>query len=228
VLVNDPLFKDVQDKISDLQSKIDTLTQKLDQQASNSAFLTTILEQQVLGASISAGLELGNLDIENATISADLMVLGRTTVTDLGVTGNINAGFLSINGLEGEINTLGTDLYLQKNGISGINMLDGKIVIDTQGNMKVAGTVVADAVESRSYTVIGDQSIGSGTIPAGATFIEISTPIASSSSKIFLTATTLTDKQITVVNKSDGKFKVAIPAITATPITFDWWIVRNQ
>jgi len=70
------------------------------------------------------------------------MVLGRTTVTDLGVTGNINAGVLSIHGDNGEINVLSGDLYLQRNSLGGINMLDGKIVIDTVGNMTVVGTVL--------------------------------------------------------------------------------------
>ena len=43
----------------------------------------------MLGASTSADLisNLQNLDIASATISGNLMVLGRTTLADLGVTG---------------------------------------------------------------------------------------------------------------------------------------------
>ena len=124
---------------------------------------------------------------------------------------------------------MGGDLYLQKNSLSGVNILDGKVVIDTQGNMKIAGTVTADVVEANNYNVLGDQSIGSATISAGLTFVDISTPIASDSSKIFLTPTSLTDKQLTIVKKSIGKFRVAIPAPAITlPITFDWWIVGNK
>jgi len=230
ILATDPLFKDVQDKVADLQSRLDILSQKVEQQASASAFLTEILNNQVLGASTSATLNatLGDVEIQGATISDNLMVLGRTTVTDLGVTGNINAGLLAIHGLDGEINTLSGDLYLQKNGLGGVDILDGKIVIDTRGNMTVAGTLIADGIEANNYSVLGDRSIGSDTIPAGATSIEISTPIASGSSKIFLTATSLTDKQITIVDKADGRFKVAVSQSSATPISFDWWIVGNK
>ena len=204
------------------------MSQKVNEQASVSAFLTEIVNGQVLGASASATLALGNIELNSATVSGDLMVLGRTTVTDLGVTGNINAGLMSIHGLDREINTLSGDLYLQKNGIGGVNILDGEIAIDTKGNMKVAGTITADAVEAKNYSVLGDQSIGSSIIPVGETYVEISTAVASESSKIFLTPTSLTDKQLTVVDKTDGKFKVAILAPAPAPITFDWWIVGNK
>ncbi|MDO8641269.1 MAG: hypothetical protein Q7R33_06960, partial [Nitrosarchaeum sp.] len=126
------------------------------------------------------------------------------------------------------INTLAGDLYLQKSGLGGVDILAGKVVIDTLGNITVAGKVTAEEVESKSYTIVGDSSIGSATIPVGATSIEISTSIASSSSKIFLTSTSLTDKQITVVQKSSGKFKVGISQAAISPITFDWWIVGNK
>ncbi|MDZ4227751.1 MAG: hypothetical protein U1E54_00735, partial [Candidatus Levybacteria bacterium] len=236
IIENDPLFKELKNNVDNFQSKIDLLTAQVQQQASASAFLTDIINSQVLGiasvidASGSASLieSFGDVEIDSATVAQDLMVLGRTIVSDLGVTGNINAGVLAIHGLDGEINTLSGDLFLQKDGLGGVDILNGKIVIDTKGNMTVAGTITADAIEANNYTVLGEQSIGSATIPAGLTSIEISTSVASTSSKIFLTTTSLTDKQITVVQKTDGKFKVAIPAPTTKPISFDWWIVGNK
>ncbi|OGH46807.1 MAG: hypothetical protein A3B47_01560 [Candidatus Levybacteria bacterium RIFCSPLOWO2_01_FULL_39_24] len=228
VLETDPLFMQSQDKIAQLQSGMDLLSQKVEQTASISAFLMDIVSSQVLGASTSAVLDLGDVELNSATVSEDLMVLGRTTVTDLGVTGNINAGLLAIHGLDGEINTLAGDLYLQKQGIGGVDILNGKVVIDTAGNMTVAGTITADEIEANNYTVLGDQSIGSASISAGLTFVEVLTPIATSDSKIFLTATSLTDKQLTVVKKLAGKFRVAIPIPTTTPITFDWWIISHD
>ncbi len=240
VLQNDPLFRQSQDKITDLESRLNLLSQKVDQQASISAFLSDIINGQTLGASASAVLDLGlpamlaqalqagDVELNNATISGNLMVLGRTTVSDLGVTGNINAGLLAIHGLDGEINTLAGDLYLQKSGLGGLDILDGKITIDASGNLTATGTITADEIKANNYTVLGGESIGSASISAGLTFIEIVTPIASESSKIFLTATSLTDRQLTVIEKSIGRFKVAIPSPTTAPITFDWWIVGNK
>jgi hypothetical protein len=228
VLADDPLFEESENKIADFQAKLDILSQKLDQEASISAFLLDIVNHQILGASTSAALDLGDVELNNATVSGDLMVLGRATITDLGVTGNINAGFLTIDGFNGEINTLGKDLYLQKNGLAGVDILNGKVVINTDGDMTIKGTVTADAIESKNYSVLGDQSIGSATISAGLTFVEISTPVVSEDSKIFLTSTTLTNQPLTVVKKTNGKFRVQIPVSTAAPITFDWWIVGTK
>lgn len=228
LLTSNPLFIESQNKIAALETQVNLLSQKVDQQASTSAFLMEIVNNQVLGASTSAALDLGDVELNNATVSGDLNVLGRARVIDLGVTGNISAGLLTIHGLSGEIDTLGGDLYLQKNGLSGVDILDGKVVIDTLGNVEVTGTVTADAVEANNYTVLGDQSIGSATISAGLTFVEVSTSVASENSKIFLTPTTLTNQQLVIIEKSDGKFKVGIPLPATSPITFDWWIVGNK
>ena len=224
---------DFTNKLKLLQSKIDLLSLQFEQQASMSAFLASqgdALQGQVLSASTSATLvkSLGDIELNNAAITENLMVLGRTTVTDLGVTGNINAGMLVIHGLNSEINTLSGDLYLQKAGLGGVNIFNGLIVMDTKGNLNAAGTITAQAIEANKYTVLGQESIGSGIIPAGSTSVDVSTSIASQSSKIFLTATSLTDKQITIVQKTAGKFKVAILSPTTSPISFDWWIVGNK
>jgi len=235
VLENDSLFKDLQDKVSALQSKIELLSLQFEQQASTSGLLAQLGTGEVLGvasnatdASSSAELNLGDVEIDNATITGNLMVLGRTTVTTLGVTGTLSAGLLAIHGLDGEINTLSGNLYLQKAGLGGVDIFNGLIVMDTKGNLKVKGTVIADSIEASKYTVLGEQSIGSGTIPAGRTSVEVATSIATSSSKIFLTMTSLSDKQVTVIEKTAGKFKVAIPSPTTSPISFDWWIVGNK
>lgn len=233
-MAGNQLFKDLKDRVGSLEAQVEDLRNTIVKSSTQSAFLATIQnELAVLGASDSAEFIE---ELENAIISGDLNVLGRTIVTDIGVTGNISTGLLSIHGLDlsvnngnggATINSVG-DLNLQNNGLGGINILAGKVTIDTKGNIKTEGEITAKKVEANNYTVLGQDSIGSGTIPAGATSVEISTSVASESSKIFLTATSLTDKQITVVRKSDGKFKVGIPAPTTSPISFDWWIVGNK
>jgi hypothetical protein len=227
-LANDPLFQDVQNKTTDIQSKINALSDKVDQVASMSAFLTEIIQNQI-GASTSANLNLnlGNVDIQSATISANLMVMGRTTVTDLGVTGDINAGLLSIHGLEGDISTLGSDLYLQKNGLYGVNIANGKVVIDPQGNMNVAGTITADVVKANTFEVLGE-STGTASISAGLTSVTVPTNYGSKNYNVFVTPRTLTNNQLTVTNKTAAAFTVSILAPDVKSIHFDWWIVGNK
>ncbi|OGH16329.1 MAG: hypothetical protein A3C97_03240, partial [Candidatus Levybacteria bacterium RIFCSPHIGHO2_02_FULL_37_11] len=238
-LASDANFVDLKNKVASVERQIEDLRGAIVNSSTQSAFLASINSQPaVLGASTSADFvsNLQNLDIQSATISGDLMVLGRTTLADLGVTGNIAAGLLSVHGLDSDlnngsggasINSIG-DLNLQNNGLGGINILAGKVLIDKDGNIKTEGTITAKKIEANNFTVLGQDSIGSGTIPAGTTSIEISTPVASESSKIFLTSTSLTTLQLTVVKKSDGKFKVGIPVPTTSPISFDWWIVGNR
>jgi hypothetical protein len=227
-LSSDPLFQDLQNKTADLQTKMDVMSQRLDEQASASAFLTEILQNQI-GASNSAdlNLNLGNVDIQSATVSGDLMVLGRTTVTDLGVTGNINAGLLSINGLNGEINTVGSDLYLQKNGLFAVDILNGKVVIDPQGDMTIAGTVTADVVKANTFEVLGETT-GTASISAGLTSVIVPVNYGSENYNVFVTPRTLTSNQLTVTSKTATSFTVSILTQDIKNILFDWWIVGSK
>jgi hypothetical protein len=178
------------------------------------------------------------------------MVLGRTTVTDLGVTGNISAGLLSINGLIDDtsevcrgrnttsevgpcsgstINTLSGNLYLQSEGLGGIDILAGKISIDTKGNMVVRGSITAKKinidVEDESSA-----SLGSAVLLADQTSLNISSSAATQTSKIFVTATGPTgNRTLFVKKKTEGVgFTVSIEGEGghSQDISFDWWVVN--
>lgn len=173
-----------------------------------------------------------NYSAETAIFST-LNVLGKTVVADLGVTGNISSGLLSINGLDktvaagsATINTLSNDLYLQNFSVAGINILNGKILIDKNGNIKTIGDIIA-----KKYRVdvsdIGSSSLGSGVIAAGSRSVTILTASVSEDSKIFVTPVTDTDKPLIIKNKVAGKsFNVTILAPYSSDIQFDWFIVN--
>ena len=278
--------KDLSDKVGLLEGRINNLAET-SFSASTSAFLSSVIAsgseakyRTVPGEAISTTaegiaepvlsgakdlsrndiLDLGNVDIKDATISGTLAVLGRTTLTDLGVTGNINAGLLSINGLDEitsevcsgrsltsevgrcvgtTINTLSGSLYLQSLGLGGIDILAGKITIDTKGNVKISGDInVAGNIEAEG-TVTTRQlnidtkdktaaSIGSGILKALETYVTISSTSATENSKIFITSTTPTGNQsLYVRRKTPGVgFVVAVEEPYQKDIVFDWWIVN--
>ncbi|MEK7559377.1 MAG: MerR family DNA-binding transcriptional regulator [Patescibacteria group bacterium] len=258
-LSNDPLFQDVQnrvstaettlsvlgDRTSTAESQIESLQNSVANLASQSAFLTEMLAsmsgEQASGSGSFASLT--DLDIENATISGDLNVLGRTTVTDLGVTGNISSGLLSIHGLDTDvnpsagsgqvaaatINSIG-DLYLQNNGLGGINILSGKVKIDTQGNIRTEGEITARKIKIDTTTDTASKSLGTGTIAAGDTEIEILTTAVTNKSKIFLTPTSSTGgEQLIVSSKQTGVgFTVSIVSPVSSNIKFDWFIIDEK
>ena len=239
-------IRDLQNRVGSLESQIEDLRSQIVNSSTQSAFLSSInTEPSVLGASISADFvnNLSNLDIASATISGDLMVLGRTTTADLGVTGNISIGLLSIHGLDSSlnpsassgqamggasINTVG-DLNLQNNQLGGINILSGKVTIDTQGNIKTAGEVIAKKINIDT-SASNSPSLGSGTLLAGETSITISTTAVTNKSKIFVTATSKTGGQeLAVTKKAEGTgFTVEIETQYIKDIRFDWFIIDEK
>ena len=236
-LARDQNFVDLKNRVASVEAQIEDLRNSIVNSSTQSAFLASINSQPaVLGASTSADFvsNLQNLDIQSATISGDLMVLGRTTLTDLGVTGNIAAGLLSIHGLDSSlnngdggasINSIG-DLNLQSNQLGGINILAGKVTIDTSGNIKTEGEITVKKVNIDT-TQLSSASLGSATLSAGDTSVVVSTTAVTGRSRILVTPTTKTGNQVLVVsNKSSGNgFTITIEQPYDRDIKFDWWIV---
>ena len=197
------------------------MSQTLDQTASLSALLASINNTEVLGV----GTE--SLDVETATVSGTLMVLDRATVNNLGVTGAINSGLLTINGIDGEINVVGGDLKLQPQGFGGVDILAGKVTIDTEGNVIVTGEITVKKInidESDSESA----SIGTGTLLENSVSVTIPTAAVTDNSKIFVTPLDKTgDKQLYVSDSSPSAyFKVSIESVYGKDIRFNWWIVN--
>jgi hypothetical protein len=158
-------------------------------------------------------------------ILEDLTFGGKTVVKDLGVTGKISSGLLLIEGLSDNevatVNTLGGDLYIQNEGIGGVNFVSGKVVIDKNGNLKASKLNFDTSNSSTS-------SIGSATISAGSTSIDIQTSAVTGASKIFVTATSETGGQSLIVkSKTPGRgFRVIVEKTYSANITFDWFVVN--
>ncbi len=100
-------------------------------------------------------LGLEKLDTRDATVSNTLSVLGRTTLSDVGITGKVTVGLMNINGLDDEgtatINTASGPLRIQSDGFNGVEFVNGKVAIDTQGNLEVNG----NAFFAKDVTVKG-------------------------------------------------------------------------
>lgn len=193
------------------------------------------LRMQTLLASPSAHIASSSslgLTEENATISGDLTVLGRSTLSDLGVTGKIVSGLMSIDGAKGSINVLG-DLKLQENGFGKVDLFAGKMIVDNKGNLKTEGTVTAKRVETEAVKVLGsstgdEDTIGKEIVKSGTTSIVISTGAVKNTSKIFVTPRSKTgNRQLVVTQVVNGtSFKVEIENAYTSDISFDWWVIN--
>ncbi|GIW60433.1 MAG: hypothetical protein KatS3mg087_1499 [Patescibacteria group bacterium] len=187
-------------------------------------------------------------------VSNNLNVMGDTTLYNLTVTGDITAGLMKIdtlnnifeiagpscyNELTGTTNeTLCADqtLYLQKSLTGRVDILNGALVVNPDGNVTVNGTLTAEKVETTDVTtenvtiLAASKTIGSGVIPAGETEIVVPNELVAAGSKIFITATSSTGGQAIIVKEKVGgeKFVVAIDRPTPNDITFDWWIINTE
>ncbi len=153
-----------------------------------------------------------------------LNITGKTTVNDLGITGKVTAGLLTINGFNNtfaSLDTLSDDLYLQDQGLGGVNILNGKFTIDKNGDVKILKLNIDDSDSSSS-------SIGGGKITAGSTFVTVETTSVTSKSRIFVTPTSETGGEVLIVKyKNAGSgFTVTIQNSQTSDITFDWWVVN--
>ena len=186
--------------------------------------LTNLLNQDSVPATQSTNS--GKQSLDNPIIT------GKTTVNDLGITGKVTAGLLTINGFNtsaglgqaATLDTLSGDLYLQDQGLGGINILNGKITIDKSGNLTVSNTITAQKIQADILSL--PKASGSSVLPANTASVDVKADVATQNSKILITPTTLTDKVLTVTQKINGGFTVSVKTVDSQDIHFDWFIVN--
>jgi hypothetical protein len=236
-LLSDEEYVTTKAKVETTADKVAALDQKIADLASASALMTDLVNSVAsMSASPIADFESFGFTGDSATLSGTLNVLGRTTLSDLGVTGNITAGIISLNGIDGELNTIGGPLKLQSFGTDGIDILSGKIIIDTQGNMISQGTIAAKEVKAKKFTVDTSPvsttsatltaSAGTVTVEAGETSIDVSTTALGTKSLIFATP----DRAVAVgTKKKDADtFTITLGTAQGVDVKINWWIVDTD
>jgi hypothetical protein len=168
------------------------------------------------------------LDVSTDTIQ----VLGSATIG-----GNLTVGLLTINDMDASINSLGETLKIQSLGLSNIELMSGKIVIDTEGNIKVEGNIEAKTVAAEEFKVTGTKSADSAILRAGELTLTVSTEAVLPESRVFTQITSTPENAGTalentgislVVTKLPGTgFEVRLPIPAITDIPFDWFVIGN-
>jgi hypothetical protein len=219
------------EKIASQEAMIKNL-QNFSSESANQGFNTASLTQ----------LGLDHMDLNSATISSTLFVLGRTTLADVGVTGTISSGVLTIKGLNDDgtssINTFNSDLRLQNEGMGGIDILAGKIRIDKNGNMTVINSITANEINTQKLNITANTATTSATLSASA---GVSTIMKNTSSVTIKTTAVTKDSLIYVTfngdyspavrywteGKTAGKsFIIKLDAAVANDVKLNWWIVN--
>ncbi len=230
-----------QNNLTSLTNKVASLEASLSLQASQSAFLTDMLNNNPLfgfQASSSAELGLDKLDVNKVTVTGTLDVVGRATFEDVGITGKVNLGLMSITGMDDDgyavINTSTKPLKLQSHGLYGLDILDGKVKIAQNGDITTEGAITAKTVNTLKLNVAADTtsspsailstSAGTILIPAGQTSIDVNTTALTPKSLIFATP----DQAIGIGAKAkdSNTFTIKLPQAQLTNLKVNWWIVN--
>ncbi len=217
----------LQQQVSQNSEQISSLQKLLNQVGSTSASLEQLTSLLASSSALPTNFATGqDLNIQSATISADLQVLGKTTVNDLGVTGNITTGLLTIDGLNGSIDNIAQPLKLQPEALTTIEMEGGNVVIATNGDITTKG-VINVAKVNVDESNLSTASVGQGTIKAGSTSVMINTTSVTDKSHIFVTVRGSNAVPLSVATTVSGKsFSVVMPTAQSSDVKFDWWIVN--
>jgi len=181
----------------------------------------------------------GMLTAYQAIIQDNFKVFGFSTFGKTSIAGDVNIdGSLSIEH-GSELNVIGT-LFIQKSPLaSKVDIFNGKIAVDSSGNITTSGEVTASKVKTNSLTIFNAPvasssatlaaTIGSGVINANSTTVTIQAASVRQNSKIFITPTTTTDKVLSVINIKDGQsFDISLLNPVSQDIKFSWWIIGTE
>jgi len=172
------------------------------------------------------------LDGQTATLSA-LTVSDLARFNDVNIIGSLSAGFLNITGLDlaggSDIDTDSGPLRLQSTAQNELEIMNGKVIVDTEGNIKTTGTISAKKIETEKLLILenNESSIGTGVLKSGARKIVIKTTAVTTDSHIFITPVTLIDYPLVVTSKKEGEsFTVEMNIATDRDTEFSWFIVN--
>jgi len=189
-------------------------------------------------------------DTNTATDSA--LIADSLQTTDLYVTGQaaMTSLFVSDNFTTKNINSLTDALQIQSLASAPLEIMAGKIIIDTNGNTKFLGNVeVAGDLKINNIIVAtntpGEPGLtpevsiageittnataGTATLPAGLAELKIVNPKLNLNSLIYLTPVSSTQNKVLYVKSKDvGIFTIGFNEAIDTDVEFNWWIIELQ
>ena len=127
-----------------------------------------------------------------------------------------------------------TNLSLETLTANTLILGDNQITLDESGNLMIDGNLVltgnlsADSI-STGILLLGDQSSGTGSIPAGSSSAVISNAYVKSDSKILVTFNS--DWQPATrywVEKQNGKFIIRLDKPVQSKVKFDWIVIGSK
>jgi hypothetical protein len=223
---------------NDIQStKINEIEDLLRSVETNQSLLASSLSWETNTATNSASFASLMAD---QIISKDILASNSISASSLYVSENLTAN---------NINSLDTILQIQSLALNPIEIMAGKINIDTEGNATFLGNVeIAGDLKINNLVVANNTeqiATGSGTInvgeintnavagkavlPANTAEIKIVNPKVSQNTLIYITPISSTQNKVLYVKaKNNGWFTIGFSDILDSDVEFNWWIIELQ
>lgn len=189
--------------------------------------------------------------------TANLYVTEQAVFKDMSITGSINLSGFVLSSSESEgthLNTLAAPLSLQSLALAPIEIMAGKVKINTSGdveflgNVQVAGNLNVQGsaqinelsaqkliIAANSETVEQENiqgvietnaTAGSARIEANLSEIIIKNSEINDETLVYVTPTSATNNQVLFVkSKEQGKFVVGFLNPTEIEVSFNWWVI---
>ncbi|KKP46289.1 MAG: Complement C1q protein [Candidatus Woesebacteria bacterium GW2011_GWA1_33_30] len=195
--------------------------------------------------------QTSNWNTDTATTSGELIAYSLQT-TELFVTGQsvMSNLFISDSLTADTLNSLDSPLAIQSLALNPLEIMAGKIKIDTDGNVYFSGNVeiagdliVSNIVVASNSAVSGESEptpealnneittnsiAGKAILPAGQLEIKINNSKLKVDSLIYVTPVSSTENKVLYVKSKDvGKFTIGFnePPLD-TDVEFNWWIIE--
>jgi hypothetical protein len=196
--------------------------------------------------------ETSNWSTDTATESGNLVNSEQLTVNNLYVTEQaaVSSLFVSDYLTTKTINSLDTPLQIQSLAASPLEIMAGKILIDTNGNTKFLGNVeiagnltinnlvVAtnniDPIATESAQIVegeinSNSTAGKAILSANTEKVRINNNKVSLNTLIYITPITSTQNKVLFVKeKGEGYFDIGFSDHLDTDVEFNWWIIELQ
>ncbi len=161
---------------------------------------------------------------KNLVLYKELQVLGKTTVSDLSVTGDLNTGLIKTDGVKASINAIASILKLQDlYGAGNIEAFGGKIVMTTGGNIHLLGEVTASKYNIETTNPL-TASAGEAIIVAGQNTVTVQTSALTDKSLIFVTP----ERPVLIGARKTAadEFAIDLNKSEKSDLKVNWWVVN--
>jgi len=175
---------------------------------------------------ISNVSEIKDLKVtNNSVLYGDLNVMGSSSFVDLFASGNLSVGLLTLSSEDNSINVVGGELLLQNTyGAGNIKAFGGKIVMTSEGSIKVLNSITAKKFNVDISDVAG-ASAGKALVLKDSAEITIETTALTPNSLIFVTAEN-SDSVFTYQVVEGTKLKIFTNQAVIKDTTVNWWIIN--